>query len=358
MTEIEVIDDLERLPGLEEAWAALGVRFPTPLLQFEWFVSCAEALYRPGQICVVTLLDNGRVTAIAPLARVQRRYGQWLEVMGSTRLYEPTGLLYETHAALGELTRCLTSLGYPLALGRLSTDSPLLKEGPSWEINRQGLWLRRPGANSCALSLQSGWEAIWRGMSKSRRTDFRRLKRRADEKGGYHMDTFTPSPDQVETVLEKAMDIEAAGWKRTRGTCLKNDPILLNFFTRYCRRMANLHALYVFFLRLKEKPVAMHVAVEHARALWIFKIGYDERMQHLSPGLFLALETVRHAADKGLARYEFLGSEESWQHAWPVDCYRHGTLICVPWSVSGVRGALDIVAAVVPNHLGSRINRN
>ena len=349
MMEIEVIDDLERLLGLEPAWAALGAQFPTPLVQFEWFVSCAEALYLPGQIRVVTLLDNGRVTAIAPLAKAKRRYGQWLEVMGSTRLYEPTGVLYETEEALGELTRRLISLRHPLDLGRLSADSPLLKS-PTWHADRKGLWLRRPGANSCALSLEPGWEAIWRGMSKSRRADFRRMKRRADEKGGCRMDTLTPSSEQVETVFEQAMDIEAAGWKRSRGTCLRNDPVLANFFACYCRRMAKVGALYVFFLRIGEKPVAMHLAVEHASVMWGLKIGYDERMRPLSPGLFLVWETIRYAADKGLARFEFLGSEESWQHAWPVDRHRHGTLICLPWSVRGMKGLLDILAAIAHNH--------
>lgn len=356
MMEIQVIDDLELLPRLANTWASLGAIFPTPLLQFEWFVSCAEALYSPGQIRVVTLLDNGRVTAIAPLARVHRRYGQWLELMGTTRLYEPAGLLYETETGLEELIRRLVSLGYPLDLGRLSTDSPLLK-GPSWHTDRQGLWLRRPGANSCVLTLQSGWEAIWRDMSKSRRIDFQRLKRRADEKGGYRMDTLTPSPEQVESVFKQAMDIEAASWKSTRGTCLKNDSSLANFFIRYCQRMANLQAFYVFFLRLGEELVAMHLAVEHTSALWILKIGYDERMRHLSPGLFLTLNTVRHAADKGLARFEFLGSEESWQHMWPVERQRHNTLIFMPWTVRGIRGGVDIVADGISNRFGKRKNR-
>jgi CelD/BcsL family acetyltransferase involved in cellulose biosynthesis len=349
MTRIEVITNLEELHALAADWKSLGARFPTPLLQYEWFLSCAETLYSGGELRVVTLEEDGRLTALAPLAQVRRRHGRWLEIMGVSKLHEPAGLLYENPAALERLMQALTRLGHPLDLGRLPGSSPLLT-GPGIHIHARGLWLRRPGADRCVLDLQEGWDAVWSAMRKSRRTDFRRLERRARDQGGFELQVEKPAPAQVDDLLEQAMDIEAAGWKASRGNTLRQDPILADFFHRYCRRMAEHGALYLYFLRIGEHTVAMHVTVSFAGALWVLKIGYDERWRTLSPGLYLALETIRHAARNGLTAYEFLGSAEDWQGAWPSRRESHGTRICLPLSAEGLRGLLDLASARLGRH--------
>lgn len=349
MITVDVIDDLARLPQLAIGWAHLGERFPTPLLQFEWFLSCAEALYKPGQLHVVVLKDEDRIIAIAPLAQAPRRFAQWLEIMGVTRLQEPSGLLYESEEALRRLLRALTSSRYPLDLGRLSADSPLLAM-PSLRTQRNGIWIRRPGAPRSMLEIDKGWESIWGEMSKSRRTDFRRLERRAASQGGFKLEVVQPEPSEFESVFGLAVEIEASGWKRRRGSCLKENSQLHEFFKRYCSRMALQGALYVFFLRLGGTPVAMHLAVRFAGSLWILKIGYDERFRSLSPGLCLALHTIRYSCTEGLEGYEFLGAEEPWQHAWSVERMTHGSGIFLPYGIQGGLGVVDIVASRMPLH--------
>jgi CelD/BcsL family acetyltransferase involved in cellulose biosynthesis len=347
MITTDVIDDLEGLSQLATDWARLGERFPTPLLQFEWFLSCAEALYKPGQLYIVVLKDQDRIIAIAPLAKAPRQFAQWLEIMGVTRLQEPSGLLYESQEALRRLLRVLTDSRYPLDLGRLSADSPLLPT-PSVRAKRNGIWIRRPGAPRSMLELDKGWESTWGEMSKSRRADFRRLERRAASQGGFELEVVQPEPSEFEAVFSLAVEIEASGWKRRRGSCLKENLQLYAFFKHYCRRMALRSALYVFFLRLGGTPVAMHLAVRFAGCLWILKIGYDDRFRSLSPGLYLALQTIRHSCAEGLKGYEFLGAEEPWQHAWSVESMTHGSGVFLPYGIRGGLGMVDIVASRMP----------
>lgn len=343
MARIEYFQDEEGLKGLEQDWKALGKRFPTPLVQFEWFLSCAETLYPAGQLNVAVLYEQNRATAIAPLARVQRDRTTWLEILGSSQLYEPTNLLYESKEALEELFRNLKSTGYPLDLGRLPLDSPLLT-GPSFSIDRKGLHLRRPGANTCRLQLLEGWDAVWEGMSKSRRTDFRRLRRRAEERGGYHFEAFVPSVADLDSKFDQLMEIEASGWKGNQKSALKHNALLAGFFRSYCLRMTRDQAIRIFLLRLGEVPVAALLAVEYAEALWILKMGYDETERSLSPGIFLTLETIRYAAGKKLREYEFLGCQEKWQLTWKVKLAGYGSMILLPFTIKGVQAFWKVLS--------------
>ncbi|KAA3628679.1 MAG: GNAT family N-acetyltransferase [Proteobacteria bacterium] len=179
-------------------------------------------------------------------------------------------------------------------------------------------------------------------MRKSRRSDFRRIKRRAADNGGFRMECILPTVSQVKPLIAEAMEIEASGWKGTKGHCLNNDPMLQDFFITYCRRMAESKALYIFLLKLGDESVAVHIAVRYAEALWILKIGYKERMRHLSPGLFLTLETIRFAIEAGLRRYVFLGCHEEWQNIWPVECGQFGTKIFMPFSLNGIKAIREL----------------
>lgn len=52
-----------------------------------------------------------------------------------------------------------------------------------------------------------------------------------------------------------------------------------------------------------------------------------------SPGTQLAQDTIEYSVRQGLSRYEFLGSEEAWQHAWPVE--RRAAWVELIWRIRG-----------------------
>ena len=52
------------------------------------------------------------------------------------------------------------------------------------------------------------------------------------------------------------------------------------------------------------------------------------------------MDTIRYSVQQGLTRYEFLGSEESWQEAWPIERYPYFTLLVYPYSLRGLLGLL------------------
>jgi CelD/BcsL family acetyltransferase involved in cellulose biosynthesis len=96
--------------------------------------------------------------------------------------------------------------------------------------------------------------------------------------------------------------------------------------------------LRICFIDIDNTPVSMHIAVESDDAFWVLKLGYDESLAKCSPGAQLAMDTIEYSVRQGIARYEFLGSQESWQQAWPIKKHVCFTLLIYPYSLRGLLG--------------------
>jgi CelD/BcsL family acetyltransferase involved in cellulose biosynthesis len=80
----------------------------------------------------------------------------------------------------------------------------------------------------------------------------------------------------------------------------------------------------------------MQLAVESARGFWLLKIGYREEFARCSPGMLLMAETIRYAASRGLAFYEFLGNADNWTRVWTSDEVPTVTIRAYPFRVRGI----------------------
>jgi CelD/BcsL family acetyltransferase involved in cellulose biosynthesis len=82
------------------------------------------------------------------------------------------------------------------------------------------------------------------------------------------------------------------------------------------------------------------------------KGGYDPQWARFSPGLILQHETVRHALEAGLSRYEFLGADEPYKMNWTKTVNERSALRCFAPTIRG-RAAWAKRAWVAP--LGRRV---
>jgi hypothetical protein len=73
----------------------------------------------------------------------------------------------------------------------------------------------------------------------------------------------------------------------------------------------------------------------------------------MSPGIHLTHETLRWASEHGLEGCEFLGSEEDWQHTWPVEVHPYCSIVLYPWTLHGVLGTLNTAYTVARGRLRS-----
>lgn len=346
---VRIVRDLPGLASLQHAWEALTAIGTSPMQHYIWARACAET-FAAGRLRIVALESQGEIVAIAPL-RTRGGFPTKLELLGVTELYEPTDLLYADAPALAALAERLADMGLPLQLGRLPADSPAIA---ALEKACKG-WVTTARVSNCPyIELGAGWSSPEQQFNAGRRSDLRRAERNAGKLGKvtYEM-VLSPSPDELDGLLDEAYQVEAAGWKGQGGSAMAVDELRGAFFRTYAAAACRQGILRLCFMRIDGQAVAMQLAVECGERFWLFKIGHDERFARCSPGSLLMLYTVRYAALRGLRHYEFLGAEAPWTQGWTRTVRTTVSLRSYPPSVQG-SAALSVDAA---NRIGMSLQR-
>ncbi len=338
------IVELEDFDQLADPWDRLARKSGSPIEQYIWAKACADALsdrYRP-YVLVVGPPDHP--IAIAPLARRRRALAP-LELLGVHELREPMDFLYANASAAASLARVLAELRVPLRLRRFPAHSfGLAAVGNAFR--KRGVVLSRDAGGCPYIPLDGRHTEPERGLSARRQSDLRRARRRAERLGRVSCEVLTPAPAELEPLVDEALRVEAASWKGRAGTALIHDSTRQAFFRRYAAAASLKGILRVCLLRIGGRAAAMQVAVETGGRFWLLKVGYDEWFARCSPGSLLLLETIRHAASRGLRSYEFLGNAESWTRPWTREVRPCVHLETYPFRARGVGGLATGAAAM------------
>jgi len=209
----------------------------------------------------------------------------------------------------------LVDLKVPLCFRRIPADSPL-SEALAKAYRGRGVFVRRPDGGWPGIALDSRWVEPENQLNAGRRSDFRRAVRIASEMGPVSSEIVTPTPSTLRPLLEEAFAVEAAGWKGETKTAMALDPLRGPFYRQYATAACEKGILRLAFLRIGREIAAMQLAVECIGGFWLHKIGFDKRFARCSPGNLLLRETIRDAAMRGLASFEFLGTIEPWVQVW------------------------------------------
>jgi CelD/BcsL family acetyltransferase involved in cellulose biosynthesis len=307
-----IADDARAFDLLEEGWKRMGGTATSPMQSLEWARACVETFHAKDELRLVILGTLERPLAVAPLVV---RPGGRLELAGVRALSEPTDFTYSSPEALGLLTRGLARLNAPMELGRVPSDSPLLGS-LQLAFRLRSLVLTSEPAGSPYIPLDSSWARPESKLNAGRRSDLRRMQRRAEQLGPVRYEMLEPTPAELPPLFQQALEVEDRGWKGQQGTSLLRDLERQAFFRRYTAATAANGQLRLNLMRIGERPVAMQLGVELGGKLWLLKMGYDEAFASCSPGMLLMLQAVGHAARGGLHALELLGGPEPWVKMW------------------------------------------
>lgn len=347
---IQRLRHLEQLEPLAPAWDCLARQVSLPTAHFIWADAAASAFR--AKLQVVLIQENQTPIAIAPLASETIHGVPHAVLLGVSQLHEPMDLLYHDAAALDRLAHALLSLGRPLYLARLPADSPTIAAFQRL-APRRALIFVRPHPACPHIPLDDSWHCPEDHLNSGRRSDLRRARRHAEQIGPLATEILTPSPSQLDSLLDLAYEIEAKSWKGQSGTALLHDPPLQRFYRQYAHAAARAGVLRLCFLRIGGQAAAMQIALQCDGSFWLLKIGYDQRYAKCSPGQLLLLETLRHAAGANLRSYELLGCAAPWTQVWTQRVRPCVSLWVYPFSVSGL-AALGARAAVAWVQRGRR----
>ena len=346
MTSVHLIESLEGLAGLRDEWNALADRCGAPLVDYDWCISCAEALHRGHRLQIVTIREAGVLEGVAPLV-VESGGGPRLTLLGGSRLYEPGGWLFSSDRVLARLAAEVIELGPPLLLHRVPAESAICTVLPQVTRHR-ALTMVRAGASSLGVATRGSWAEYYASLSSRITVNLPRLQRKAERTlGTMKVARLSPNAQETRALLDTVVAVEDSGWKGRGGSSLKRQPELREFFHRYCQRAAERDRLRVTTLSFGDRVAAVELAIEACGRHWQLKIGYLDELAAYYPGLHLIEGSIRAAFAAGLDAYEFLGSAASWEQPWRPEVREYRMIASYPLSVVGMKAACGDVASAV-----------
>lgn len=330
--EVRILSDSREVESLAYAWGKMASA--NPMQDFIWCQSCAETLLGEAKLAVVVVEDAHAIRALAPLVRRPSFPGGY-EQLGVRELYEPGALLYTDKTALNALLDVLSHSGECLTFGRVCVDAPTMAT-IRLAFKGKGIVISRHCSGLPYIDLNVPGVDVETLLSNRLCSDLRRARRKAEAAGRVSFEIHAPGPREFVPLFEEVLKIEAAGWKARVGTDMATDTLRRDFFCRYGLRAAEKGILRIAFMHIDSEPVAMQFVVQTGGSFWLLKIGYKETYSKYSPGMLLMLETLRYAAQQGLASYEFLGASEPWTRRWTA-CERPSVRMDVyPFTVKGM----------------------
>lgn len=311
---------------------------PTPMQHYIWNRASYESLYSSAPVELVSV--PGGIAAFARKGVVPTLY-----LAGAEELAEPTEPVYTDAAAAERLAERILAMRLPVRMGQPVAETPFA------EIfirlaRRTGVLLTGPTEGAPYLELDDSWKNALARFSSRRRSDFRRMQRRAEEYGPITCEFHAPTPADSIALLEQAIAVEARSWKARTKTAIADNPDQAAFFRTYVPLAAAERILRIAFLKIGDEYVAAQIAAECDGAFWLFKIGYDEQFARCSPGQLLMLESIERAARLGLRRFEFLGKSADWTRFWTTAERPRMRLRYYPWTATGIVALLRDVAVL------------
>ena len=346
--------NLKLLDDVAEKWGEVASSVPSPMLDYSWARACLETLYKEDEFHLVRTESQSGLSAIAPL--IKRRNGlPRLILIGSDELFEPMDLFYADLSSLDRLATALVEIGLPIDLFPLPASSPAI-ESIKRAYRGRGVVLCRAADTSPVIRIDGSGRDPEQYLNAGRRSDLRRMRRRAEKLGTVTTEICVPRRDEVDALLDEAFSVELKSWKGRAGTALASDARLGDFFRRYAAAATEAGLLRIFLLRIAGKAAAMQIAVERNGTLWLLKMGHDEVFRKCAPGQLLMLDVLRNAVVRGLSSIE-LGTTDEWSRAWTKETREYVSVRAYPANAIGAAVFAVDAARSLRNKISRRLPR-
>jgi len=316
------------LERLETDWRRLYTEMPLRTCFHAYDVYLAHVdhtMEAPDRLRCLALTDGQRVRAICLLEdKVHRRLGLPLHVWRTPELIHMpfSDVICPEDEARRELIPALVC-----HLRRKPEAFRLLSLGPLPEGSVLWGGLRRLSQGRHCVDATEGmhivdcskpFDELLSGLSSKSRTNLRKSRQKLDSLQGVRFVTATSEAD-LATEFETFLDVEASGWKRTRGKALRRHPKWMGFFRALSQVDAAGDRCEINTLYADGHCIASEFCVRTGSEYTALKIGYDESYSRVAPGLLLVDHTLQRCCqDPGVLRLNWVG-EAAWERRWHPD---------------------------------------
>ena len=316
---VERVESIEGFRELEAGWDLLAADVGHPFASHAWIDAWLTAFAADSRLAVYTAWDGDRLAAAIPLvdrgavlAAAANAHTPWFSPLGGPG---PLAAAADAVARSGSSHVVLPELALDDESTAAVTDALERARSVVWvEATRRAPVIDRESLPGEYASHLSG----------DRRREVRRLRRRLEELGA----VVTPlaRPVDVDAELDRALALEASGWKGRRGTAIADDPATERFYRVVARAFEERGELRLSSVTVVGELAAFDLCLVANGRLWIPKGSIDERHRRLSPGIVLLVAEIEAALDEGAGGVELLGDADAYKLPFATRTRRHGAL--------------------------------
>lgn len=150
-------------------------------------------------------------------------------------------------------------------------------------------------------------------MNKKLRSQLRGIRAKLAKQGVLRLRRIASADP---TVLQRFYELEAAGWKGTRGSAIACTPAARRFYNEIAIWAERFGCLSIYELELEGRLLAAHFGLSYGGRYFSPKIAYDESMKSWAPGHLIVEEIVRDCVERGLEEYDITGQYDAWKAKW------------------------------------------
>jgi CelD/BcsL family acetyltransferase involved in cellulose biosynthesis len=154
-------------------------------------------------------------------------------------------------------------------------------------------------------------------LPAKRRQDYRRNRRRLEAAGDVQIDCRVIDDVKSDFADRFAM-MERRSWKGEHSTALACSESAHAFLKSITENFAARRAFYACEIVLNGRSISMSHNLLGTETMFAFKIAFDAESRTYSPGIQLAIETVRSLFDDGIEKADGGNAEDSFMsQLWP-----------------------------------------
>jgi CelD/BcsL family acetyltransferase involved in cellulose biosynthesis len=146
---------------------------------------------------------------------------------------------------------------------------------------------------ACLDATRDAGDLLREALGQKKLKELRRQRNRLAGHGDVIF-SIASTPREIESALERFLDLEASGWKAKRGTALRQHAGDAAFIRRAVPALAAQGQCEIVTLHAGDTPVASAIVLRHLDRAFYFKLGVNECFAKHSPGVQLTLDLTKH----------------------------------------------------------------
>lgn len=327
MISTQVITDPGEFTALQGEWQELLADSPCDclFLTWEWLHTWWEQLAGDRSLHLVTVREDGRLIAIAPLALRPPRLRRLIpfpvleflasDNVGSDYLSFIVRNGHEQHAldgiaeALGEASHMLELLRVDKT--SMTMMSALMRLHDSGWRTTAGTTNYAPYVKLAGLT-QEGYEGrIHSDHQRDLRVKFKRLHRDFEVR----LD-LARSDEERRVTMESFVELHLARWEDRGGSTALGRQKLVDFHERISQIALERGWLKLFTLRLDGNPAAQLYMFFYAGVYYYYQTALNMEYQRYSTGMLLTKLAIDDAIANGALEFDFLHDDEEYKYLW------------------------------------------